>query len=135
MSHDPAKKIRRRAASARRDVPPGQQPVSAPHARGLRPPRRGALALHDLRAFLDPRAVEVADTFDAWLDDAVTGDPAERDERLPRWPAAPMARRAHPREEPLLPLMVIAGAAGHDRGRKVYSGPFVQARVSAFAFG
>ena len=42
------------------------------------------------------------------------------DLRLTAWASAPGARGAHPREEHLLPLMVIAGAAGgpgHRAGR------------------
>ena len=50
-------------------------------------------------------------TFDRWLRDAATADPDERDRQLIAWDQAPLARAAHPREEHLIPLMVIAGAA------------------------
>jgi hypothetical protein len=42
---------------------------------------------------------------------------------------------AHPREEHLLPLMVIAGAAGADRGRVAYNGTIVGLRLSGYEFG
>jgi aromatic ring-opening dioxygenase catalytic subunit (LigB family) len=45
--------------------------------------------------------------------------------------AVPTARQARPREEHLLPLIVIAGAAGDDRGRVPFSG----ARITAVHFG
>ena len=45
------------------------------------------------------------------------------------------ARLAHPREEHLLPLMVVAGAAGEDRGRVAFNGTFAGVRLSAYHFG
>ena len=73
--------------------------------------------------------------FDAWLNDAVTGDPAVRDQRLAAWAAAPEARFAHPREEHLLPLMVAAGAAEGERGQRVYANAIMGAATSGFRFG
>ena len=40
-----------------------------------------------------------------------------------------------PREEHLLPLMIVAGAAGDDRGRVAYRGTFAQSAISAAHFG
>lgn len=92
------------------------------------------LSYHNLRAF-GPQAIPVAEAFDAWLSDAVTCEKADRDARLKAWGAAPSAREAHPREEHLLPLMVIAGAAGEDRGSVAYSGTILGVRVSGYHFG
>ena len=44
--------------------------------------------------------------------DLVALPEAARSERLVQWTAAPDARECHPREEHLLPLMVVAGAVG-----------------------
>ena len=55
---------------------------------------------------------------------AVVAEPAARDAALARWAQAPGARVAHPREEHLLPLMVMAGAAGPDRGRVAFHDTF-----------
>jgi aromatic ring-opening dioxygenase catalytic subunit (LigB family) len=95
------------------------------------------MSFHNLRAFFsrDPRVAAVADAFDAWLTAAVTADPTTRDRELAAWSAAPGARAAHPREEHLLPLMVIAGAAGTDRGTVEHSAPFMGARISGYKFG
>jgi aromatic ring-opening dioxygenase catalytic subunit (LigB family) len=95
------------------------------------------MSFHNLRAFFsrDPRVAPIADAFDAWLTTAVTADPATRDRELVAWSAAPGARAAHPREEHLLPLMVIAGAAGSDRGTVQHSAPFMGARISGYKFG
>ena len=93
------------------------------------------LSFHNLQMFRDPRAVKISETFDTWLRDAATRPPGERDAALEQWSEAPAARLAHPREEHLLPLMVIAGAAGADRGTLGYDGTFAGTRVSAYHFG
>ena len=93
------------------------------------------MTFHNLRAFRDPRSPAVSETFDAWLRDAATDAPAARDQRLTGWAAAPAARLSHPREEHLIPLMVIAGAAGADRGRVAWNGTFMGLRLSAYQYG
>jgi aromatic ring-opening dioxygenase catalytic subunit (LigB family) len=93
------------------------------------------MSFHNLRAFRDPRARPLAESFDAWLREAATQEPHERDLRLKQWDRAPSARLAHPREEHLLPLMVVAGAAGADRGALAYNGTFAGLRLSAYHFG
>jgi aromatic ring-opening dioxygenase catalytic subunit (LigB family) len=93
------------------------------------------MSFHNLRMFRDPRARAIAETFDAWLRDAATREPAERDRALASWADAPSARLAHPREEHLLPLHVIAGAAGADRGVLAFDGTFAGLRLSAYHYG
>ncbi|HEY8946839.1 MAG TPA: class III extradiol ring-cleavage dioxygenase [Polyangiaceae bacterium] len=93
------------------------------------------MTYHDLRGFRDPRNAAVAEEFDAWLREAATREPGERARRLSAWATAPQARRAHPREEHLLPLMVVAGAAGADVGTVAYNGAFFGMRLSAYHFG
>jgi aromatic ring-opening dioxygenase catalytic subunit (LigB family) len=93
------------------------------------------MTFHNLRAFRDPRSLPIAETFDAWLRTAATAEPVERDRMLVNWESAPAARAAHPREEHLLPLMVIAGAAGDDRGTIPYNGTFAGLRLSAYHYG
>jgi aromatic ring-opening dioxygenase catalytic subunit (LigB family) len=77
----------------------------------------------------------VAETFDGWLQVAATACREERDRLLTGWAAAPAARAAHPREEHLLPLMVIAGAAGDDMGKVAWNGTFMGLRLSAYHYG
>lgn len=93
------------------------------------------MSYHDLRGFRGGRGAGVAETFDAWLRETALLPRAERDQRLERWAAAPSARAAHPREEHLLPLMVVAGAAGEDRGVLDYNGTFMGLRLSGYHFG
>ncbi|MEO6602357.1 MAG: class III extradiol ring-cleavage dioxygenase [Polyangiaceae bacterium] len=92
------------------------------------------MTFHNLRAF-GPQSRQVAEAFDGWLRDSVTMKQTERDALLSDWVNAPSARQAHPREEHLIPLMVIAGAAGADRGTLAYSGKILDLRLSAYHFG
>lgn len=74
--------------------------------------------------------------FDRWLTQATTHpDPVERDRMLAAWDQAPGAREANPREEHLIPLHVIAGAAGDDIGVKTLEDIVMGAVESAFSFG
>jgi aromatic ring-opening dioxygenase catalytic subunit (LigB family) len=92
------------------------------------------MSYHDMRGF-GGRGRAASETFDAWLRDAASAEPAVRADRLTSWSSAPAARQVHPREEHLLPLMVIAGAAGSDRGRVGYSDTFAGVRISAYHYG
>lgn len=92
------------------------------------------MSYHNLRAF-GPGARPVASTFDRWLQDTCTRPARERERRLIDWAKAPAGRAAHPREEHLLPLMVIAGAAGDDVGVVAFAGTLVGLDLSGFAFG
>jgi aromatic ring-opening dioxygenase catalytic subunit (LigB family) len=93
------------------------------------------MTFHNMRGFGDPRATPISEAFDAWLQQAATAPQAQRDSQLADWEAAPAARLAHPREEHLIPLMVIAGAAGADVGSVGYSGKLMGTRLSAYHFG
>jgi aromatic ring-opening dioxygenase catalytic subunit (LigB family) len=90
---------------------------------------------HNLRAFRDPRVPPLATEFDRWLQAAATASPGTRDQQLAAWTSAPHARLIHPREEHLLPLMVIAGAAGEDTGTTSYVGSLMGMTHSGYHFG
>jgi aromatic ring-opening dioxygenase catalytic subunit (LigB family) len=92
------------------------------------------LSYHNLRA-LGPQGRPAASAFDAWLRESMVLEPNERDARLEAWQSAPSARAVHPREEHLLPLMVVAGAAGTDRGRLAYHGHILGVEHSGYDFG
>lgn len=77
------------------------------------------LSFHNLRAF-NAAGAEASRLFDAWLRETMACDPAERTARLLEWERAPAARMAHPREEHLLPLMVVVGAAEDAAAEVVY---------------
>ena len=93
------------------------------------------MSYHDMRGFFNGTGAAVSRRFDAWLSEAATAEPRQRDASLQQWASAPDGRRAHPREEHLLPLMVVAGAAGPNRGRVGFHGSFGKAAISAFEYG
>ena len=90
-----------------------------------------------MRGYGDPRFGPISDEFDQWLTQAVESEPAKRHQALVDWAQAPSARLCHPprAEEHLLPLMVVAGAAGHDRGHRVFTDRVLETTLSAFRFG
>lgn len=92
------------------------------------------MTYHNMRA-MGPQGRPAASTFDAWLRDSVPRAASERDALLADWQKAPAARAAHPREEHLIPLMVVAGAAGQDVGRIAYRGSLLGLEFSGYAFG
>jgi aromatic ring-opening dioxygenase catalytic subunit (LigB family) len=74
--------------------------------------------------------------FDDWLEEVLTKAPPEsRASALAAWDKAPSARDAHPREEHLLPLHVVVGAAGDDPGKRTLKDVVMGAVESAFRFG
>lgn len=93
------------------------------------------MSYHNLKRFMAQEGRSDSETFDAWLRAAAIAAPPARAESLLSWSSAPAARLAHPREEHLLPLMVVAGAAGDDPGHVGFSELFGGARISAFHYG
>ncbi|MCA9580295.1 MAG: dioxygenase [Myxococcales bacterium] len=92
---------------------------------------------HNLPRFFSPTAEAVAHSraFDEWLADVVAAPAKDRGGLLRRWRDAPSGEACHPREEHLIPLMVVAGAAGPDQGRVGWSGSCNGLRLSAHYFG
>jgi aromatic ring-opening dioxygenase catalytic subunit (LigB family) len=94
------------------------------------------MSFHNIRGYGDPAFSAVSDRFDGWLTEAVTAPDLEaREGKLTQWEKAPEARVSHPREEHLLPLMVVAGAADTNRGTKIFSDRVMEMTVSGFRFG
>jgi aromatic ring-opening dioxygenase catalytic subunit (LigB family) len=96
------------------------------------------MSYHNLSTFMAPSSAkhqEEAFAFDEWLIRAVT-DPntQHRNSQLGKWELAPGARAAHPREEHLIPLMVIAGAASTKVGKIIYSDIVMAKPISSFLF-
>lgn len=93
---------------------------------------------HNLRAMMAGGVPDVAGAsrrFDDWLTAAVQADPAARAGLLANWVTAPDARACHPRAEHLIPLMVVAGAAGDDAGQRCYHHRLGEVTHSGFRFG
>lgn len=127
--------------SLRRDLDPAGHLAMG---RALAPLRRegvliigSGMSFHNMSRFVWGGGPPDPDSrvFNAWLCETIGLDPAERDSRLRRWDRAVGARASHPREEHLLPLHVVAGAAGNDRGRCVFSDEVMGSVQSAVGFG
>jgi len=94
------------------------------------------MTFHNMRHMFGGQHAVEAEAFDRWLTEAVeAADPADRERRLAAWASAPGGRLAHPREEHLLPLMVAAGAAGSDPGRRTYCERLGGKPQSGYRFG
>ncbi len=101
------------------------------------------MSYHNLRALggsmrgnVDPSVVRNdSKAFDDWLAETIDLGGSALETRLVEWERAPAARASHPREEHLLPLMVVAGAAGKDAGALPYRDVVMNAHVSAVHFG
>lgn len=94
------------------------------------------LTYHNMRGFGRPESLGLSETFEAYLNNAVTDpDPAQRIKKLEQWDTAPGARQVHPREDHLLPLMVVAGAAGSDPGRRLLVDKVMSVAMASYQFG
>ncbi|MBU6162936.1 MAG: dioxygenase, partial [Myxococcales bacterium] len=95
------------------------------------------MSYHNMRGFFGavPNVRDDSARFDDWLVETAAAEPDARDTRLAEWELAPAARACHPRAEHLLPLMVIAGAAGDDPGTVPYRDVLMNAHISATHFG
>lgn len=95
-------------------------------------------SFHDTRSIINGAGAQSSATFDQWLDETlVHSPPDDRLVRLQHWSSAPAARDAHPREDHLLPLMVVAGAAGDEAAHRIYGqNDFMGSiTVSSYRFG
>lgn len=95
------------------------------------------MSFHNMRTFGEA-ATNPSVRFDAALTEAVTRtDAGARNAALTRWETLDAAHSAHPpgHEEHLLPLMMVAGAAGQDAGVQDLRDTVMGWTVSAFRFG
>ncbi len=95
---------------------------------------------HNMRGFGavmrgDSSPIEASRRFDDWLAETLDLEASARDQRLAEWEQAPSARKCHPREEHLLPLMVCAGAGGEDAATTPFRDAVMGVRTLAAHFG
>jgi aromatic ring-opening dioxygenase catalytic subunit (LigB family) len=93
------------------------------------------MSYHNMRAFRTPSATKPSAVFDQWLTHVVSEEPAARWNDLAHWVQAPAGKESHPREEHLIPLMVVAGAADDEPGVRAFTDNVMAADISAFRFG
>ena len=93
------------------------------------------LTYHNMRGFRQPASMPVSEAFEGYLHQAIQQrDAAERNRMLVDWQSAPAARLAHPREDHLLPLMVVAGAAGADAGAQIFVDVAMNVAMASYEF-
>jgi 4,5-DOPA dioxygenase extradiol len=97
------------------------------------------MAVHNLRDFRltfgKPGSLPYATAFDDALKDAVETVPEHREEVMADLIKMPLARKAHPSFEHLLPIHVAAGAAGKDVGRRLWTLPEGSMSWAQYRFG
>jgi aromatic ring-opening dioxygenase catalytic subunit (LigB family) len=94
------------------------------------------MTYHNMRGFGRDGAVAVAETFLKYLGAAITQpDWRVRNDKLIQWENAEGARLAHPQEDHLIPLMVVAGAAGEDVGREAFVDRAFNVPTASYEFG
>lgn len=90
------------------------------------------MSVHDLTFRTSPQQ---AAEFDQWLEDSMQQSATERTQRLIDWKLGPHATSAHPREEHLMPLMTVVGAAGSSRATRSHRNVMFGLPVAAYTFG
>lgn len=96
------------------------------------------MSYHNMHGFMSGsgKASKISKQFDNWLSNTIeTADAEKRNKLLMDWKTAPGALDSHPRSEHLVPLFVIAGAAGKDRGSHDFSGKLMGVNISGYKFG
>jgi aromatic ring-opening dioxygenase catalytic subunit (LigB family) len=71
---------------------------------------------HNMRGYGRPESMAASVAFEAYLTTAIESASQTRNALLTAWQNAPYARQNHPIEDHLVPLFVVAGAAGNDVG-------------------
>lgn len=89
---------------------------------------------HNLREIRGVSAPAKMNEFERWLTGVVTGNASARTQLLANWSSGPGARYSHPREEHLIPLHVVVGAAGDDPGAVTWSGTFMGSLQTGYHF-
>lgn len=92
------------------------------------------MSYHNMRGFGREASAGHSRTFDGWLEHVTTQSGDARRALLADWKSAPSARACHPREEHLLPMMVV-GAAADEPGRVVFRDHVMGVDISAHQFG
>ena len=94
------------------------------------------LTYHNMSGFGRNESTPIAEAFEHCLSKAIEqSDPKIRNAMLANWETMPGARLAHPREDHLIPLMVVSGAAGADKGRSIFVDHVMKVPMASYEFG
>lgn len=94
------------------------------------------LTYHNMRGFGRRESYEPSVQFEQYLNAAIIDpNPEKRNQLLMDWEQAPFAKAVHPREDHLIPLMVVAGAAGDDIGQRIFTDTVFEVVMASYRFG
>ena len=94
------------------------------------------MTYHNMSGMGRNDSTPVAEAFESYLGSAVAqSDWRVRNDMLIHWENGASARLAHPREDHLVPLMVVAGAAEEDSGRHVSGDRVFEVSMASYEFG
>lgn len=94
------------------------------------------LTYHNMRGFGRRESYEPSVQFEQYLNQAISNpDPKQRNKALVNWEQAPFARLVHPKEDHLIPLMVVAGAAAESVGQRIFTDTVFQVVMASYRFG
>ncbi len=94
------------------------------------------MTYHNMGGMGHKTSAPVAEAFESYLGSAIAqSDWRVRNDMLIQWENAAGARLAHPREDHLVPLMVVAGAAEEDSGRHVFIDRVFKVPMASYEFG
>ncbi len=94
------------------------------------------LTYHNMRGFGRRESYQPSVEFEQYLNNAISDpDPQRRNQALVNWKQAPFARLVHPREDHLIPLMVVAGAAGDSIGQRIFTDTVFEVLMASYRFG
>jgi aromatic ring-opening dioxygenase catalytic subunit (LigB family) len=94
------------------------------------------MTYHNMSGMDRDESAPVAEAFESYLGSAIAqSDGRARNDMLIHWENAAGARLAHPREDHLIPLMVAAGAAAEDSGRRIAVDRAFKVPVASYEFG
>lgn len=89
-----------------------------------------------MRGFGRSESYEPSVKFEAYLNAAISNpDRQQRNQALIDWEQAPFARVVHPRADHLIPLMVVAGAAGDSIGQRLFTDTVFNVLMASYRFG
>ena len=73
---------------------------------------------HNMQAFFNPskQTVQASIDFNEWLKETILNGKKDALRKLEEWDAAPGGRLCHPREEHLMPLLMVAAAGTNSSG-------------------
>lgn len=93
------------------------------------------LTYHNMRGFGLPTSLQPSVQFEQYLFETISNpNPEKRIEALVNWQQAPAARLTHPREDHLIPLMVVAGAAGDSVGSRIFTDKVFGVVMASYRF-